>query len=355
VELARACLSAHLESREGSWLDRGLAEAELATSMDSPSTEAFLVLAALQREARDLGAAIATLQRAVANAPASAEAHQKLGRALMAAGRPDEAEDQLQHAIYLRPGFWPDHHWLAELYSSQGRYDAAVNQYRRVVDLAPSYDGGYNNLGAMFLYLGRNAEARTAFEQSLAVDPDGNFYAYANLGTVYFSESRFADSARMFQQALAIEDDVYWLWGNLGHSYASGIEPERAESPFRRAIELAEEARLESSEADPMLLARLAAYYASVGENKRGLEIVELASGTDTTDPQVAASIAVAYEDLGQRDRALEWVAIAYRLGALPSWFEGQPALRDLIADARYQRLTPSAPGLLQDPVEKGD
>jgi len=51
------------------------------------------------------------------------------------------------------------------------------------------------------------------------------------------------------------------------------------------------------------------------------------------------ASIAETFEDLGERDRALMWIARAFDAGVTPSYFQGQPPLRELIADDRYQQL----------------
>jgi serine/threonine-protein kinase len=322
--------------------------------LEAASTEAFLVKAELHSAAGEEDRALETLEHAVSLSPDNAEAHLRLGRVLESLGRLDEAEAQYQRAIYLRPGFWPDHHWLAELYSAQGRYDAAVTQYRRVVELAPLYDGGYNNLGTMFLFLDRNSEAIEVFEQSVEVEPEGNFYAFANLGTVYFAESRFADAAQMFERAVAIKADEHWLWGNLGYAYQSGIDPGRAESPFRRAIKLAEEDLRRSTQENPQLLAVLAGYYAAVGDSERGVALVERAAAAGSKDPQVVAGITEAFEDLGERDRALEWVRNAFELGVAPSWFERRPSLRNLLADERYRRLAIEYTGL-EIPTEKGD
>ena len=43
--------------------------------------------------------------------------------------------------------------------------------------------------------------------------------------------------------------------------------------------------------------------------------------------------------DSAMLDRALLWVARAFDAGVAPSYFKGQPPLRDLIADDRYQQL----------------
>ncbi len=342
VALARAYLQQYELGGGREWIDRGLEQTELALAQGAVTTDALMAAAALKGAVGAHADAVTALERVVDVAPNDGEAQLLLARELEKDGRLDEAERRYQHAIFLRPGYWPAHYWLALFYKSQGRYDAAINEFNRVIAVAPDYAGGYNNLGMMFMYLGDNDRARVAFEQSLAVDDGANSFALSNLGLIYYSGSRFDDSVRMFERSVEIDKEADSMWGNLAFAYEAAGDPERAEQAFRRAIELGE-VRLLAEPDNTRLLCELAGYFAALGEQEKGIAVLERAVATGPTDPQLVADIAEAFEDLGDREQALSWVGRAFDLGVSPSRFEGRPSLRGLLADERYRTLAASA------------
>ena len=261
-----------------------------------------------------------------------------LGRAYERLGLVVEAEQVYQTAINVRPGYWPGPNRLATLYYSQGRYEAAANWWRQATENSPLCDQGYNNLGAVYSELGFLKEAQAVFERSIEVQPVNNYVAYSNLGTMYDQEARFTDAAAMYEKALAIEDGDYMVWGNLAYALSFGAEPENAEGPFERAIELAEEKRRsEPDNADLMI--RLAGYFWMVDDVDSCHTLLEQAITLEPREPHVLASIGELYEDLGDRDRALEWIGRALEAGTRPQFFDQRPLLRDLVADERYGDL----------------
>jgi eukaryotic-like serine/threonine-protein kinase len=338
IALARAYLGKLERTHEDKWLDAGVQEAESAGRAWSRGCEAYAVMAELYRTAGRKPDVVSSLKRAVALCPANAEDHLALGRAYQAAGQNKEAEVELQRAIYLRPGYWPGHHWLARLYLSDAAYEPAAVEYRHVIEDAPERDLGYNNLGYVYARLDRRQESREMFERSLAVEPENNPFAFLNLGTLYFEDARFADAAALFEKALKLRGDSFLVWGDLAYAYKFGRNPEKAPECFRRAVELAEKER-KKTPGDPVLLCRLAGYYAALGNPKLGIDALSAAVAAKPAEPATLASIAGAYEDLGERDHALEWAGRAFDRGARPSLFENQPSLRALVADERYRKL----------------
>ncbi len=254
---------------------------------------------------------------------------------------PATRSTSFQRAIFLRPGYWPPHHHLALLHLAQGRYEAAATQWREVIDCAPELTLGYNDLGMIYFFLGRSDQARELFERSLAIEPSR--YALSNLGTLYFEDARFADAVSMFERATAEDDSSYKTWGNLAFAYKFAGAPEKAESAFRRAVELAEAYLAESSD-DLAATTDLADYYAMLGDPARGRELIEPVLAADPTDPQLIADIAECLWDLDDQSRAFEWVGRAFAAGVQRRRFEQRPTLRDLVADERYQRLIQDLP-----------
>jgi len=221
---------------------------------------------------------------------------------------------------------------------SEGHYDAAANEWRRVIEIAPENPGGYNSLGVMYALLDERARARAAFEGSLRIAPDHNYVALTNLGTLAFQDGRYNDAADLFERALVVEDGDYQVWGNLGHTYALGAMPERAEEPTRRAIALAT-VELRNRPHDPQILCDLAGYYAELGETSAGLSALAAVTAQKPTDPMMVADIAHTFEDLNDRDSALTWVERAFEMGVPPDYFKAQVTLRDLVSDDRFRLL----------------
>jgi tetratricopeptide (TPR) repeat protein len=176
----------------------------------------------------------------------------------------------------------------------------------------------------------------------LTIQP--NYLAYLNLGTLHFQASRYGDAIAMFSRARDLKEDEYIVWGHLAHSYASGAEPEKAESAFRQAIELGT-AEMARKPYDLWIVIDVAGYHAMLDEQDRGVELLEIAIARDPVDPALTAAIGETFEDLGQRERAIEWIGKALSAGMPPAWFEGRPSLSQLLADERYQLLVGESQG----------
>jgi tetratricopeptide (TPR) repeat protein/tRNA A-37 threonylcarbamoyl transferase component Bud32 len=336
IALGRAYLRKFELSKKVEWADRAVAAGEQAVRESAWPAEAYLLLVAANAAAGRSADALGALEKAERVAPSSAAVHLELAATYQAAKRFADAEQELQRAVFLQPGYWLPHHMLARLYQAQGRYEVAATQDREVIACVPLFTRGYNNLGAMYHYIGRDDDARDAFERSVAIEPSRS--ALSNLGALYFNAARFADSAAMFERALQLDDTRHLTWGNLGYAYHYGPTPAKAEGCFRRAVELAEKQR-QASPNDPWILAYLAGYYAMLDRREKGLEVLAQVVKQTPREKELMAQVAETFEDLGERARALEWVARSFEAGVSPSRFEGRPTLRGLVADEGYRRL----------------
>ncbi len=334
--LGRADLRKFQVSQDADWLQRATAVAERLAKDGAWPEEAYRLLGAADRAGGRIPEAVAALERASRAAPTDAEIHVELASAYQAAARPTDAQGELERAIFLRPDYWPAHHMLAKLELAQGRYEAAATQWREVIACAPESTLGYNNLGTVYFFLGRNDESRQAFERSLAIE--ANRVALSNLGTLYFEDARFADAAAMYERSLATDDSSYKIWGNLGMAYRFGESPEKATAAFRRAVELGE-TRLGKAPGDLAVATDLADYHAMLGERERGLQIIDTVITANPTDPGLVADIAECLWDLEDHDRALEWVRKAFAAGVQRRRFEKRPTLHELVVDPRYRSL----------------
>ena len=103
----------------------------------------------------------------------------RLGLAVLAAGRPAEAEGHLREAVAARPDLHEGWDNLAYCLKAQDRLQEAVPLHQRCVELKPSYAVGWYNYGLTLILLGRVLDALTCHERALAVDPG---YAMARYG-----------------------------------------------------------------------------------------------------------------------------------------------------------------------------
>lgn len=348
--LAALYLERWTATSQRAWIDKGLESVEEIMSR-SPTEHASLVESQLLSARGDHAAAARTLAAAVRRSPADGHLHIELGNAYRASHQPVAAARSLERAVNLLPGYWPALYWLGLLDYEQGRYDAAANAWREVTRLAPEYDGGYTNLGLAYYMLDRRDEARGMLERALELTGGDDYVVLSNLGTLYFEDSRYGEAADLFEQAVQLFDGHHTVWGNLGQAYAATQDPERAQRPFRRAIELAE-AALATDPENPELLAALASYRAMLGEREAALGHLEASIARDPGDPAVMAMIGETYEDLGLRDEALHWVARALARGVPPSRFSNHPSARGLIDDPRYRQLVAEAPDPRQPRTE---
>ena len=118
------------------------AQAEITKALALNANDPFAhnwnaVFLAAQGKAEE---AVVESRRAVELDPLVPEYLNHLGRRLMLAGRPDEAEKQIQSALQLDPSFVHAHQTLVALYESQGRYKEAASEWSTVLWLLGERD-----------------------------------------------------------------------------------------------------------------------------------------------------------------------------------------------------------------------
>jgi serine/threonine-protein kinase len=333
---ARSDLASFGLSGDPALVESGLENAQRALELGGRAASTWRVIGSLHLASGHADEAVAALERGVETSPENPELRLELAAALQRAGRIKEADAELRRAIFLRPDYWVPYDRLATLYRSQGMWEAAAVEYQHAIDCAPEFALAYVKLGGVNLMLGREDEAIALFERSLEIEP--TYWALSNLGAIHFNAYRYAAAAEQFEAALELDDSNYVVWGNLGYAYQFGVEPDKANAAFERALEMAEKMRATDPD-NHQHAVLIAGYHAMLGERERGLEVLQTVIDAEPTDPLYMSLIAEASEDLGVRDLALEWVERAFAAGEPRSRFEGRPTLRKLVADERYQAL----------------
>jgi len=133
-------------------------------------------------------------------------------KALLAAGRHEEAASLLEKACRESAGEMPAHFYLAYCYAGRGALDGARAEYEICADLAPDRPEVHYNLGVVLSRMGSYEAAARAFEEALLLNPgyaDANF----NCGLAHYRAGEPATAIRYFREARALApDDVAVLY-----------------------------------------------------------------------------------------------------------------------------------------------
>jgi adenylate cyclase len=153
-------------------IEKGIELVQKALALDDSSAGAYALLSEFYSIKREHDKAVAAGERAVALAPSSAYAHQFYGLSLVYACRPEEAIPLLQKAIRLNP-FCPTStflHYGHALWGA-GRFEEAVSAYKKAIQLSPNNIFAHYNLAAVYIWMGREKEARSEAEEVLRINP----------------------------------------------------------------------------------------------------------------------------------------------------------------------------------------
>jgi tetratricopeptide (TPR) repeat protein len=123
--------------------------------------------------------AVDAYRHAVELWPGNAEAWTRLGDRLLAMGDPVEAAAVLEKAVALEPGHYWAQRLLGEAYWREDQFDQAAAHYQAAVTADPAAADTYFFLGRALAASDDGSGAATAFQQYLALAPEGQFAAEA--------------------------------------------------------------------------------------------------------------------------------------------------------------------------------
>jgi len=156
---------------------------------------------ALRREGRENEALRATVQWVDAS-PNSHPARLKLGDLLLAAGRVDEAEVQFEIVLRSNPddrGAMLGSAWVAY---HEGAYGMALRRFQ-TLNRKQSDARAFFGTGLCLMALDRDREAESAFKQVLELSP-GYWQALGNLAEIYKRAGRLAEARSAYQRLLRL-------------------------------------------------------------------------------------------------------------------------------------------------------
>lgn len=182
---------------------------------------------------RDYERAVHDYERALELQPQFPEAHNRLGRALLAKGQFREAAAEFRKAIEQRQGNYPTAQYNLGFTLQQQR-DAfgALNAYNEAISNAGgNYPDAYYQIGLLQLDLRRYAESAAAFRKAIEQNGGRDAEAFFRRGVALINQRKTDEAEQAFRTAIEQrEGDFPEAHYNLGLLYD---EHDRAEDAIR--------------------------------------------------------------------------------------------------------------------------
>ncbi len=197
---------------------------------------AATLLARLELRSGDIAAARAHAARALDAAPNDPSAMLVGGQAAIAANDPVAAEPLLTRALQAKPSLDAATD-LAQLYIARRDFDRARALFDTIARAFPDAAAPRTASGIVLEKAGRSADARAAYEQAIARDPNDPVASYA-LARMYTNDPTKLESAVSLAQTAAagapaqpdVHDVLGWAYYKTGRLRSAADELERAVS-----------------------------------------------------------------------------------------------------------------------------
>ncbi len=290
------------------------AETQCKKLIDKPNLqeEAFIALGNLNRISGENEIAINYFNQAMKLAPANVEIYSDLSKSYSALGNLVKAEDLLKTTIQLEPGYWKNYLSLGDFYFQQGEYKKASEQYAKITLLRPNDAQAFNRLGAAFYLNYQMAQASTAWQQSLMINPSANIYS--NLATSYFFAQDFKQAEKNYQFALELKPDDAILWANLGDAQKYIYSKSYAKPAFEKALQLVSD-KLLINPNDTESLSEQARYYSELNSCEQANQITQKLVSQKLNDPYGFYALALTSLNCGNQAQAKKFTQSAISLG----------------------------------------
>ncbi len=222
MKQARLAQQALIEQTRDLLAQRRVQDAEQlllgALSQDPGNADLLELLADFYEQIQRPEAAARALTRCIEADPARSQAYFALAEALEPLGRLPEIVDVYARLCVVRPDLAAAHFNRAVYLRRVGRLDEAVSAYRAAIDLG--IDGAadaWSNLGVVLGDLERHAEARAAFIQALALDPQWVPARY-NLGLLHEEFGEREAALEQFEHVLALDPEHHDAFARIVHA-----------------------------------------------------------------------------------------------------------------------------------------
>ncbi|MDL1966946.1 MAG: tetratricopeptide repeat protein [Deltaproteobacteria bacterium] len=190
-------------------------------------------------------------------------AHLNLGLALRKKGKINEAVEHFSMALLAKSDCAEAYYELGVTLEKQGNFDAAVRNYSEALRIKPEFARGHNNLGIVLARQKKDKEAIFHLCEAIRIDPD-YADAYGNLGIIYANQKNIGKAILHYKKALHFNPNMTQALYNLSWILAS-CEDEKFRNG-EEAVKLAGKLCKITRYNQPSALNIFAAAYAETGK-----------------------------------------------------------------------------------------
>ncbi len=284
---------------------------------------------AIAPDAAQMQQAIAELTNATQLAPQSAIVQLELGKALVTAGRDDDAMTHFEQARKLDPSMAEADNQLAMALQRTGAVQDSIPLFEKVVAAQPQNIAALSNLALALVQTGKAKDAIGYCQRVLALQPN-DMGAQQILGVAYLQQSDIDDAIREFRSALTVTPDNPQLHYNLGLALklkdelpdavreleeAAHLDPESPDAPYTLGILYMQAGRFDDSVASlKQSLDRrpgngdgwavLGSVYRQQGKNEEAANALRKAIELLPNQPGPHITLASVLQEEGRKDEA---------------------------------------------------
>src|SRR5262249_50177151 len=271
--LAESQLQNYNRKKGRHWLDLAQASVNKAEARNPDAVPVCLVSGQLKQTLSLYDKAAEDYGRAIELDPKSGEAYRRLGYLYQLMNRPSDALATFRKAIEVEPSYYRPYLDLARFYFDLGQYREAEAEYRKVLQIVPDLAAGHNGLGISLTGMGRYEEAQAEYHTALGLQ-ESDLYLN-NLGALFAYMGRDAEAAQAYEKGIEKGPSTNLLYINLADSYRRLQRTADAERTYRKCVEMAT-SDLSQDPRDGLPRSLLGYASARLGDTKRAeLEIAQ--------------------------------------------------------------------------------
>jgi tetratricopeptide (TPR) repeat protein len=208
---------------------------ERADALQPDSFEILFNLGQALLRTREYARAELTLNRALKLQPESQDALYLLAQSYNGQSRPLDALDVLMRAHKLAPNNADIIFLMAQVTMSQNYYEDAIPLLESGLEIAPRRPDLLAALGESYFMAGKTEKAIDRFNALLEIDKSARSYAF--LGLSYRNLGRFDEAKSYFQQGLALDPHNSTCLFNLGYIAERQGDAAAAERYFQQTLQ----------------------------------------------------------------------------------------------------------------------
>jgi tetratricopeptide (TPR) repeat protein len=172
--------------------------------------------------------------------PDSADAHYTLGLLLVDWPYPKDfpgAVKQFEEALKYKPNFPEAHEELGEVFLTLGKWDPALAEFRAAIRLKPAFPEAYCGIGLALKRKGDFDGALKAYRAALRLRPQDGETHY-ELGLVLMREKKLDEAIAEFREAIKLRPGYETSYYDLGRALSLKGQTQGAKFEFQKARDL---------------------------------------------------------------------------------------------------------------------